>query len=258
MLLQHSTWDDVARCLERSTGVVIPVGSTEQHGPNGLIGTDAICAEVVARGVGQAADALVGPTLALGPAQFNLGFPGSISVRPSTLMALAEDYVRSLMAQGFARFYFLNGHGGNIAPLKAVFQELHTATSLAPAGNVQSVRFRLRSWWEPPQTNALRHELYGEWEGLHATPSEVAITQHALPDTIREAAMAKPTPLTPAFLRDHAGDNHDDAHAHRRRFPDGRVGSDPSLANPADGKRLLDTAVAELAADYRAFLAEDT
>ena len=257
MQLQHSTWEEVERYLERSTGIVIPTGSTEQHGPNGLIGTDAICAETIARGVGEAVGALVGPTLALGPAQFNLGFAGSINVRPSTLMALAEDYVASLAAQGFTRFYFLNGHGGNIAPLKATFQALYTATSLGPAGNATAPRCRLRSWWELPHTNGLRQALYGEWEGLHATPSEVAITQHALPATARKAAMVKPAPLSADFLRDHAGDNHDDAHTHRRRFPDGRVGSDPSLATPADGKRLLDTAVAELGADYQAFLAED-
>ena len=182
---------------------------------------------------------------------------GAPEVRPSTLMALAEDYVASLAAQGFTRFYFLNGHGGNIAPLKAMFQALYTATSLGPAGNATAPRCRLRSWWELPQTNGLRQALYGEWEGLHATPSEVAITQHALPATARAAAMAKPAPLSAEFLRDHAGDNHDDAHTHRRRFPDGRVGSDPSLATPADGKRLLACAVAELGADYQAFLAED-
>ena len=258
MQLQHSTWEDVARYLERSTGVIIPTGSTEQHGPNGLIGTDALCAEVIARGVGAATGGLVGPTLAIGPAQFNLGFPGSINARPSTLMALAEDYVRSLAAQGFERFYFLNGHGGNIAPLKATFQQLYTTASLDAAGNAKPLRCRLRSWWELPQTNGLRQALYGQWEGLHATPSEVAITQHAYPDSIRAAAMDQPAPLSADFLRDHAGDNHDDAHTHRRRFPDGRVGSDPSLANPADGKRLVDTAVAELAADYQAFLAEAT
>ena len=52
MLLHLKTWPEVDDYLRRSRGIVVPIGSTEQHGPNGLIGTDAICAEVVARGLG--------------------------------------------------------------------------------------------------------------------------------------------------------------------------------------------------------------
>ena len=50
MLLHLCTWPEVETYLTRSRGIIFPIGSTEQHGPTGLIGTDAICAEVVARG----------------------------------------------------------------------------------------------------------------------------------------------------------------------------------------------------------------
>lgn len=71
MLLPLSTWPEVESYLERSKGVIIPIGSMEQHGPNGLIGTDALCAEIIARTVGEQADILVGPTITMGVAQFN-------------------------------------------------------------------------------------------------------------------------------------------------------------------------------------------
>ena len=59
MLLQHQTWHEVEAYLARSKAIILPIGSTEQHGPTGLIGTDAICAEVIARGVGEAANAMI-------------------------------------------------------------------------------------------------------------------------------------------------------------------------------------------------------
>ena len=52
MQLQLSTWQEVEAYLEQATAIIVPIGSTEQHGPTGLIGTDAICPEVVARAVG--------------------------------------------------------------------------------------------------------------------------------------------------------------------------------------------------------------
>lgn len=258
MILQDATWPDIQAYLGRSRGIVIPAGSTEQHGPTGAIGTDAICAEAIARGMPSDGDILVGPTIALGVAQFNLGFPGTVSLRATTLMALVADYVTSLAAQGFTHFYVLNGHGGNIAPCNAVFQDLHLANSLMPsAAAAPGLRLKLRSWWEYPGPNAIRLALYGEREGIHATPSEVAIAQAARPQTRRDATMAPYRRIDPAALRDMGGDRHRDAHHHRRRFPDGRIGSDPSLANPDDGARLLAAAIADARADYRAFLAED-
>jgi creatinine amidohydrolase len=233
---------------------MIPIGSTEQHGPIGLIGTDAMCAEAIARGAGETADILVGPAITVGVAQFNLAFPGTISVRASTLMALIDDYVRSLARQGFQRFYFVNGHGGNIAPARAAFQDLYAAYSLRD--EACPIRCRLRSWWEYPGADRLRRKFYGDDEGMHATPSEVAITQHALPGSARVASDERPARLSAEFLRDHAGDNHWDALSHRRAFPDGRVGSHSALADPEHGRVLIAAAVADAIADYEAFLGE--
>lgn len=62
MLLHLSTWLEVEAYLARSQGIIVPIGSTEQHGPTGLIGTDAICAEAIAHAVGEATHALVSAT----------------------------------------------------------------------------------------------------------------------------------------------------------------------------------------------------
>lgn len=254
MKLALSTWQEVDAYLRRSKGVVVALGSTEQHGPNGLIGTDALCASAVAEGMAERAGALLAPPIAVGAAQFNLGFAGTISARASTLMALIEDYVRSLARHGFQRIYFLNGHGGNLAPAKAAFQDLYAEHSVA--GRETGVRMRIRSWWDLPSVDRLRRELFGDWEGMHATPSEIAITQALYPALLAAAPAAPPAKLSAQFLRDHAGDNHYDASTHRRDFPDGRVGSHPALASAEHGARLLGAAIADAVNDYRAFLEE--
>lgn len=59
MQLQHRTWQEIDAYLERSKGIIVPIGSTEQHGPMGLIGTGALCPEVIARRVGDAEDVVV-------------------------------------------------------------------------------------------------------------------------------------------------------------------------------------------------------
>lgn len=81
MKLAEMTWPEVEACLRESPGIILPTGSTEQHGPIGLIGTDAICAQAVAERAAEAAGAIVAPVQALSPAQFNLAFPGTISLR---------------------------------------------------------------------------------------------------------------------------------------------------------------------------------
>ena len=168
--LQFSTWPEVESCLERSTGILIPLGSTEQHGPSGLIGTDALVAEgIAARAASEDDDILVAPTLAYAPAQFNLEFAGTVSVRAGTFARVIEDVVDSLAAGGFAAFYFLNGHGANIAPVRCACHDLHQRRVLASPA-MPPLRFRLKSWWEFPDTDALRRKLYGVGEGMHATP----------------------------------------------------------------------------------------
>lgn len=248
MQLHLATWEDIGAYLERSTGIIIPIGSTEQHGPNGLLGTDAICAEIIARGVGEETDAMVGPTINVGMAQHHLGFPGTITLRPTTLIAVIHDHVASLARHGFTHFYFLNGHGGNSATLSAAFSEIYAEASLLPGGTGTPLRCTVKNWWQTAAIKELSAKLYGDREGSHATPSEVSITQYAYPEKARRREMA-PAPSGIAGFADAAD--------FRRRYPDGRMGSDPSLASPEDGAKLAAVAIADISADYRRFLAEN-
>lgn len=255
MILHRSTWPEVEAYLRRSRGVVIPTGSTEQHGPHGLIGTDSITAESIAHAFAQTSSVLIGPTVTLSQAQFNLGFPGTVSLRPTTLIAVMVDYIESLACQGFTHFYLLNGHGGNVAPAMCAFQELYAQRGVA-GRRLPPIRCRLRSWWDFESVNRLRSVWYGSGEGMHATPSEIAITRHVLPGCLPQDGLAPAAPLPPAFLRLHAADNHPDSALHRAQFPDGRVGSHSALGTAEQGKALVAAAAEAMLADYQDFLTE--
>ena len=92
--------------------------------------------------------------------------------------------MQSLARHGFERFYFINGHGGNIATVTAAFSEIYAGRSLERGSNAPSLKCKLRNWWESDKVKALSKELYGDAEGSHATPSEVAMTQQAIADSL--------------------------------------------------------------------------
>lgn len=248
MRLHHTTWPEIAAYLQRNSGIIIPTGSTEQHGPIGLIGTDALCAELIASGAAESADALLAPTLSYTPAPFNMAFPGTMSVSVPLFTQLVHEISAGLQQQGFRHLYFLNGHGANLAPLHACAAEL---TTQHPALNI-----RIRSWWDFAEVNKLRADYYGEWEGMHATPSEIAITQTEYRVIAPDASCQQPPrKLSREYIQAHAGDKHGPPEQHRQQFPDGRVGSHSALARPEHGKALLTAAIAAVTADYYQFTA---
>jgi creatinine amidohydrolase len=240
--LDRASWLEVETYLGRSAGIIIPTGSTEQHGPMGLIGTDALCAQRIAEGAGRIAKALVAPTLAYTPAQFNMDFPGTVSISEPLFEALVSEIVEGLVGQGFKQFYFLNGHGANLAPLKRVRETIANAD------------IRIESWWGFDEVSALRQRLYGDWEGMHATPSEISITQATHRKIATGIAQSPPEKLSPQYIKDHAGDRHGEPGQHRRKFPDGRVGSHSALATPEHGRQLLALAEIAVAQDYLGFI----
>jgi creatinine amidohydrolase len=241
MKLEHLTWQEVDTRIQAGAAILLPVGSTEQHGPMGRIGTDTICAEAVAQQAAMTCNAIVAPPLAYTPARFNTAFPGTVSMPVEIFKAHAEAVISGLLDQGFKGVFIVNGHGANIAPLQNI------------AAQHRPEQMTIRSWWEPEAVNTLRRDLYGDWEGMHATPSEIAITQSLLGVLPPNDASEPPTKLSRDYLRAHSGDRHGPPKEHRALFPDGRVGSHSALATPEDGARLLRYAAQAIAKEFTEF-----
>lgn len=238
MRLSTASWPEVETYLARSKGIVIPIGSHEQHGPNGLVGTDAICPETIALEAAEEAGFMVAPTFNVGMAQHHMAFPGTITLRPSTMMAALQDWIGSLTRHGFTRLYFLNGHGGNVATITASFSEAYAAHSLT--GAPAPFACALSNWWELPGVAEAIRRIFPIGDGMHATASEVSVTYYRYPEAQKRVEMSpKIAPIGPFT----------DAADYRRRFPDGRIGSDPSQASVEAGAEIVSVARKALIAE---------
>jgi len=243
--LALQSWPDVDRYLQSCKGVIIPLGSTEQHGPTGAIGTDALTAEAVALELGRRSGVLVTPVQAFGMAEHHLGFAGTMSLQPATLLAVLHDLVLSLATHGFERIFVVNGHGGNMATTRAAFAQAYGTAASRGLEVAHRLRCKLSNWFMAGPVMRRARELYGDREGQHATPSEIAVTLH-----LHNSLIAKQRALPEAAP---CGSIHGPADF-RRRYPDGRMGSDPYLAKPDHGLELLNTAAEALREDLSTFL----
>lgn len=246
MLLALSTWPEIEAYLATSRTVVVPIGSNEQHGPTGLLGTDWLCPEIIAHEASKLSDeVLVAPTFNIGMAQHHLAFPGTIFLRPSTFIAAIGDWVGSLAAHGFEKIYFLNGHGGNVASIEAAFSEIYADYSFRKAR--APFALKLKNWWDLKGVLALANQQFPTGHGSHATPSEIAVTQWAYPGSIKtvdyEPKIAPTGPIREAL-------------DFRARYADGRMGSDPAQATPEKGGALVAQAAKSLIEDLAEFSAE--
>lgn len=109
--LQENTWEEVAQRREEAKGVVlIPVGSTEQHGPHLPVGADTMVAIALAEDAAQQTGVLIAPPLWIGWSPHHLVLPGTISARAEVLIELLYDVILSLNRHGFRGFVVINGH----------------------------------------------------------------------------------------------------------------------------------------------------
>jgi len=125
-LLTDLTWQEVESYLASRRSIVVPVGSTEQHGSAGTLGTDTLVAIGLCQDVSARTGVLVAPPIWTGDSSHHAAFPGTIWLRSSTLIALVTDVAASLASAGFTRQVWVNGHkGSNLPALTLALRELH-------------------------------------------------------------------------------------------------------------------------------------
>jgi creatinine amidohydrolase len=132
MRIEDLNWMDVEAYLKKDDRLIFIIGATEQHGYLSLV-SDVRIPQAIADAAAQQTGVLVAPPLNFGSSPYFLDYPGTFSLRISTLLDTVEDLVRSAYGQGFRRILFLNGHGGNdgsrarLAELASQLPDLHLA-----------------------------------------------------------------------------------------------------------------------------------
>ncbi len=225
MRLGDATWDEIEQLIERSPSVdgtlapilLVPVGSTEQHGPHLPLATDTLIAEeFVARAVHHTDGLLIGPTIAVGAAGEHAGFPGTLSLGTPVTARVLLELGRS--ADWAAGVVFVNGHGGN-----------HPAVRRAVEVLTEEGRTAL-TWWPrwPQRADGPRD--------LHAGRVETSMMLAIDPGLVRLELARPGVDAAVDDLR---------RHGVRAVSPSGVLG-DPNGATGTEGESLINDFVADL------------
>jgi creatinine amidohydrolase len=151
MRLEDLNWMDVEKYLKGDDRLMLVTGAAEQHGYLSLL-TDVRIPLALADAASKATGVLVAPPLNYGASPYFLEYPGTLSLRVSTLMAAVEDITRSAFGHGFRRILVLNGHGGN-SPARARLNELNN--------EYPELRLNWYDWWSSHSIEAVaaKHDL---------------------------------------------------------------------------------------------------
>ncbi len=229
MNLADLSWEECREYLGRDDRIVLPIGATEAHGRHLGLGCDHLLAEAIARAAGDRTGVLVAPVLAYGMSYHLTEFPGTLSLAPATLMRVLEDLLRSLYSHGFRRVVFVNGHGGNNAPLNSAV--------VSVANELPGLRVKNLTWWTEPAVAQLVDEAAGTQRGTHASTHETAFLMAVKPEAVKMARLAKRDAPVEA-LRELIT-----AKAFAQKYPDSVMGLAPSKATPELGQKIFEISV---------------
>lgn len=180
LVLQEMTWTDVRDYLKKNDMAIIPLGSTEQHGPHLPLGTDYYEATEISKMISAETGVVVVPVLFVGYSAYHSGFPGSLSIKPETMEQVIFESIEFLIKYGFRRFVFFNYHGGNtIVESKVIHRINHTTEAIAVAiGSGTPIQ--------------MRREKTEEFFDAHAGVGETSTMLYLKPELVKMKRAKKP------------------------------------------------------------------
>lgn len=185
-LLHEMSWPEAKKYFSENDMAILPVGSTEQHGPHNPLGTDHLIAKAIAEEVAKRTDVTCLPVIPFGVSSHHRHFHGTVYVRPQTLKEYVCDVCLSLKAYGVKKILIINGHGGNISALTEAARELREKE------NLFVIVFQ---WWL--LSGKLLPEIFSQEERGHAGAEETSLNLFLHPQLVNMEKAVDETPMRP-------------------------------------------------------------
>jgi len=234
------TWEEFNEAIEMQKVVILPTGSTEQHGPHLPLDVDAFLCEAVCLEVGQRAPSkvLVLPPVSYGLNLHHIDFPGTIHIEPENFIAFCLDITKSVAYHGFRKILLVNGHGSNAPLVDLVARKTVLATDSLCAA-VTYLQLAVEEFERIKETEVMAHA--DEFETslyLYLSPERVRMDRAIADNDIAGNYMSSDsTSVYPVRFNDYWG-----------RWTNKGVHGDPRAATPEKGKVIFEAVVSSLLA----------
>jgi len=226
------TWQEIGQLPGQGTDcAMLPIGATEQHGPHMACGMDAEIALHLCRAVAEQTRVALLPTLPYGCSiGHSKRWPGTIALQPKTVIDLVKQIGDWVYASGFKRFFIINSHVTNFAPLRCALEMLRAEHDGFMVAVINSASISER----------VREQHFHDAEDWHANDAETSLMMALNPSMVREELIA---------YSDDPDRTEDCVFSHpvNRTSSNGVTGT-PSLATKEKGEQLFSWMVEDLSA----------
>ena len=224
---ERLAWPAVEAHLASDCRVILPMGSQEQHGRHLPLAVDWMIPYALAKFVSARTGVPCFSPLCYGMSCIHSAFPGTISLRPETLMAVCRDVFEELHRQGLRRVLVINGHGGNINAINSALATL--------VKEYADLRVAVHNWWTIPPVGEICLRAFGDLDS-HAGPAETSVMLHLFPEAVEmDRATNHQSELLPYYPS---------PEAIRSLCPDGVMQNRAADADAGIGAKLVSASVA--------------
>ncbi|MFC1902544.1 creatininase family protein [Chloroflexota bacterium] len=247
--LDEMSWPEVKEVLSKPNAVILPLGSTEQHGTHLPINFDSFCATYIAEHAAQKSvdeheiSVLVAPTIDYTDVSVHKMFPGTIGVKPDTLIKVIVDVVRSFLDQGFNNIIALTAHRENDCPLVVA---LHMIAEDYPKANLFAVStIDLGSDARPGSVKA---GVAGRGHALEGETSKALIIEPQNVHLDKAQIGARELPLSERYIGAHGMDRSKGVIycSGLKGFEKTGTFGDPTMASKEEGEKILLAQISDL------------
>ncbi|MDJ0850748.1 MAG: creatininase family protein [Myxococcota bacterium] len=231
MSAETLSWDGAEAYLAEDDRIILPVGAQEQHGRHLPLAVDWLIPWALGRFTAAETGVFCSSPLCYGMSWLHSGFPGTVFLKPTTLIAVYTEVLLGLHRQGFRRILLLNGHGGNGNALNAALGEV--------VQEAEDLRVKVEEWWRIPPVVEISEKRFGQIDS-HAGPAESSVMLELFPESVDMArASDDRSELLPSFPS---------PARIRRLYPDGVMQSDATRASVEAGREIIAACLAYFAA----------